>query len=343
MARRNVRKTKNKTGKSWRGRLVKWMAATCFTVACFVAAHYIYDYLKWTDWNGQISRLGEKFREKLPDEPLDVSQKELESLAGDGIKKAQEAVADVKESFSEQKVTATQKPVFPKDVELPVLLQKRTEQIIRHEGYTVSYNSDYRIANWVAYELTDKEASSTEYSRQNKFCPDPEVKGASALNEDYSNTGFDRGHLAPAGDMKWSMKAMQESFYFSNICPQRPKLNRGVWRELEEQCRLWAKENGVLYVATGPVIQEKMRRMGKNRVGVPSMFYKVLCTVVDGKYEAIGFLFENKNYKGNETMQQHIVTVDSVEVVTGIDFFPALPDEIEDKIEAVVNSGAWSF
>ena len=232
---------------------------------------------------------------------------------------------------------------LPKGSELPQLKRKRTEQIIQHEGYTVSYNADYRIANWVAYVLTDKEARSDKAERQNKFVVDPLVKGASATNEDYTRTGFDRGHLAPAGDMKWSEKAMRESFYLSNITPQRPGLNRGIWKELEEQIRLWARENGAVLIATGPVIpDEELSRLGKNRVGVPRQFYKVLCMVVNNQLEGVGFLFENRDY-GTTPLQQLMVPIDSVEQVTGIDFFPALPDAEERRMEATVHTGLWSF
>ena len=232
---------------------------------------------------------------------------------------------------------------LPKGVELPQLKRKRAEQVIQHEGYTVSYNSDYRIANWVAYVLTDKEARSDKAERQNKFVVDPLVKGASATNEDYTRTGFDRGHLAPAGDMKWSEKAMRESFYLSNITPQRPGLNRGIWKELEEQIRLWARENGAVLIATGPVIpDEELSRLGKNRVGVPRQFYKVLCMVVNNQLEGVGFLFENRDY-GTTPLRQLMVPIDSVEQVTGIDFFPALPDTEERRMEATVHTDLWSF
>ena len=232
---------------------------------------------------------------------------------------------------------------LPKGSELPQLKRKRTEQIIQHEGYTVSYNADYRIANWVAYVLTDKEARSDKAERQNKFVVDPLVKGASATNEDYTRTGYDRGHLAPAGDMKWSEKAMRESFYLSNITPQKPGLNRGIWKELEEQIRLWARENGAVLIATGPVIpDEELNRLGKNRVGVPRQFYKVLCMVVNNQLEGVGFLFENRDY-GTTPLRQMMVPIDRVEQVTGIDFFPALPDDEERQMEATVHTDLWSF
>ena len=224
----------------------------------------------------------------------------------------------------------------------PRCLDKVSQQIIRHEGYTVSYNSDYRVANWVAYELTSTEAKSKKNERSNKFVRDPQVKGASAENGDYTRTGYDRGHLAPAGDMKWSAKAMRESFYLSNITPQKPGLNRGVWKDLEEQCRMWATDNGALLIATGPVLTPDLKRLGKNRVAIPKLFYKVICTVQNNRYEAIGFLFENRDY-GQISLKDLMIPVDSVEKVTHIDFFPTLPDEVEKRMEASVNKNAWSF
>ncbi len=231
---------------------------------------------------------------------------------------------------------------FQAGAEIPVLEIRRKEQIIRHEGYTVSYNSDYRIANWVAYELTAEEATSKKNERSNKFVSDPMVKGATATNEDYTRSGYDRGHMAPAGDMKWSARAMRESFYLSNICPQKPGLNRGIWKDLEEQARLWAKENGSLLIVTGPVIADDLKRLGKNRVGIPKTFYKVICTIAGGKPEGVGFLFDNKDY-GKTSLRSMMIPIDSVEKVTGIDFFPSLPDSIENSMEAGVDDSRWSL
>jgi len=270
-------------------------------------------------------------------------------------KKGQETVSSKKAVTApkqkvQDKISANKAPAkpstktfkIPANTEIPRLKEKRQEQVIKHEGYTVSYNSEYRIANWVAYELTATEAKSKKTERSNKFVSDPQVKGATAMNEDYTRSGYDRGHLAPAGDMKWSAKAMRESFYLSNICPQKPKLNRGIWKDLEEQCRLWALDNGSLLIVTGPVITGDMKRLGKNKVAIPKSFYKVLCYYTEKGYKGIGFLFENRDYKDN-SLKSMVIPIDSVEKVTGIDFFPSIPDDQEKEMEATVDWSSWSF
>jgi endonuclease G len=168
---------------------------------------------------------------------------------------------------------------IPQKAEIPVLKNGQREQIIAHEGYTVSYNAIFKIPNWVAYELTEEKIKNAKAKRHNKFVPDPQVKGATAMNEDYSHTGYDRGHMVPAGDMKWSEKVMRETFYFSNICPQDRGLNSGVWNDLEMTIRVWAKENKLIYIVCGPIIEDDLKRLGNNRVGVPRKFYKVVWTL----------------------------------------------------------------
>ena len=259
--------------------------------------------------------------------------------SGTSGKKAAQATKN-KQTTNPKKGTSAY--TFQEGAEIPRLKNKQKEQVIKHEGYTVSYNSEYRIANWVAYELTATEAKSKKTERSNKFVSDPQVKGATAMNEDYTRSGYDRGHLAPAGDMKWSAKAMRESFYLSNICPQKPKLNRGIWKDLEEQCRLWALDNGSLLIVTGPVITGDMKRLGKNKVAIPKSFYKVLCYHTEKGYKGIGFLFENRDYKNN-SLKSMVIPIDSVEKVTGIDFFPSIPDDQEKEMEATVDWSSWSF
>ncbi|MDR1936934.1 MAG: DNA/RNA non-specific endonuclease, partial [Tannerellaceae bacterium] len=217
----------------------------------------------------------------------------------------------------------------------------KKEQIIYHEGYTVSYNSDYKIANWVAYELTAEEADSKDVKRKDNFIPDPMIaEEESATSEDYSGSGYDRGHLAPAGDMKWSEKAMQESFYFTNICPQNRGLNTGIWNTLENQCRKWAARYGKLLIVTGPVvIEDSLKQLGKQGVAIPNAFYKVICIPCADKPKGIGFLFENRTYV-KTSIRSMAVSIDSVESVTGIDFFPSFPLEVQKEMEA---STDWKY
>jgi endonuclease G len=145
--------------------------------------------------------------------------------------------------------------VIRRDLELPAV--KKGEQVIRHAGYSFVYNEAYEQAAWVAYELTEKETDK-QYDRTDKFIPDPSVITGSATDSDYSGSGYDRGHLAPAADMGWSSTSMAESFYFSNMSPQVPGFNRGIWKRLEEQVRSWAIEYDTIYVVTGPVLKGNM-------------------------------------------------------------------------------------
>ena len=217
-------------------------------------------------------------------------------------------------------------------LEIPVMQSRTGGQLIKRKGYTLSYNADYKTPQWVAWELTGKETKGKE-ERTNKFLPDPDVRGAKAYSNDYTKSGYDRGHMAPAADMKWSKQAMAESFYMSNICPQNPNLNRGDWNDLEEKSRQWAKKYGAVYIACGPVYDHgKPKRIGNNKVAVPDAFYKVILINDSKTPQAIGFLFPNK--AGHKPLKKYIVTVDSVEKRTGIDFFPALPDDVENRIEA---------
>ena len=244
-------------------------------------------------------------------------------------------------SYSEAKDKPLNLPVGS-SLEEVVTNSQMQEWLIRYQGFTVSFNPETHQPNWVSWELLASETDGeTAREKSSGFAVDPNAPGC-ARPTDYTRSGYDRGHMAPAGDMKWSAKAMRESFYLSNICPQKPGLNRGIWKDLEEQARLWAKENGSLLIVTGPVITDDLKRLGKNRVGIPKTFYKVICTITNGKPEGVGFLFDNKDY-GKTPLKSMMIPIDSVEKVTGIDFFPSLPDSIENPMEAYVNDGSWSF
>lgn len=225
-----------------------------------------------------------------------------------------------------------------KDLEIPTLLTPRQQQIIRHTGYTVSYNKDTKLPNWVSYELTRAETKGKE-KRSNRFIADPLVKGAIATNADYTRSGYDKGHMAPAADMKWSPVAMNESFYFSNMCPQHPQLNRRGWKKLEDKIRDWAVADSAIIIICGPVIKKQPKTIGKNKVAVPQQFFKVILSPFVKPMRAIGFLFNNE--QSVDPLSAYVVTVDSIERLTNMDFFSLLPDELENMIEAEANYFQW--
>ena len=222
---------------------------------------------------------------------------------------------------------------------IPQFTKSTKSQVIEHCGYTVSYNEQRCNPNWVAYELTAEEVDGTE-PRGSKFIPDPKVKGRQAVDDDYRNSGWDRGHLAPAADMKWSEQAMDESFYLSNISPQNGNLNRGVWKSIEELARDNANRYGKILVVTGPVFTSKkgLGYIGDNRVLIPNGFYKVLLAYKDG-YTGIGFYCEN--IAGKKKLQTYAKSIDEIEEITGIDFFHLIPDDIEADTESQFDWNDW--
>ena len=227
------------------------------------------------------------------------------------------------------------------ELEIPLLSDSgRSQQVIRHTGYTVSYNSTLRLPNWVAYELTREEARGTE-KRSDRFVADPQIEGTTVTNADYARSGYDKGHMAPAADMKWSRTAMKESFYFSNICPQHPELNRRKWKDLEEKIRDWGIADSAVVIVCGPIIGKSNATIGRNKVTVPQRFFKVILSPYTNPPRAIGFLFPNE--RSVAPLHSYAVTVDSVEQVVGMDFFSALPDELENAVEAELTPSQWGI
>jgi endonuclease G len=224
------------------------------------------------------------------------------------------------------------------NIELPK--PKESEEIIKHFAYALSYNELFEQANWVAYELTDIETIS-HFERTNKFIVDDLVKTGSATNDDYKKSGYDRGHLAPAGDMGWSEQAMKESFYYSNISPQNPSFNRGIWKKTEELTREWAVENKSLYIVTGPILKKKLPTIGPNKVSIPNYYFKAILDYSEPEIKAIAFLIPNKASK--ELLQNFTVNIDSLEHLTGYDFYYQLPDSIENRLEKnnIISNWNW--
>lgn len=265
----------------------------------------------------------EKTEEKIIEKAIDKGVEKLEEGLNIVFDKARDYY---KEHISPD---SSQVPYYER-LEIPQSKKKLKEQVVEHKGYTVSYNTTWLIPNWVAYELTDEEVVG-QVSRADKFVPDPDIKGRCSTTDDYKGSGYDRGHMAPAGDMKWDAKAMEESFYTTNICPQNHNLNAGDWKELEEQVRDWAIKNEKVYVVCGPIMKQKYETIGQNNVAVPDSFYKVVLMYKDGNWRALGFVFANK--AGNKPLDTYAKSIDEVEKITGFDFFSVLPDEIENEIE----------
>ncbi len=208
-----------------------------------------------------------------------------------------------------------------------------------YDGMTVNFNPSLHIPNWVAWELTGEETKGNE-PRTNKFFQDESVPGC-PRHSDYSYSGYDRGHMAPAGDMKWSKDAMAETFYMTNICPQSHKLNSGSWKKLEEKCRTWALVDSAIYIVCGPVLtDEPIEYIGEARVFVPQRFFKVILAPYANPPRGIGFIMPNGNVPGG--MQKCAVTIDEVERITGHDFFSSLPDEVENEVESQCKFHYWS-
>jgi len=223
-------------------------------------------------------------------------------------------------------------------IEIPEPLKNEREIILHRKGYVASYNSELKIPNWVAWHLTAEHADG-EIKRFGGYWEDEEVPKPRATPEDYKGSGWSHGHMCPAGDNKWDRKAMRETFLLTNMCPQDRSLNSGLWNRIEMDCRKWAKKYGDVYIVCGPVLLNRDHEtIGEHNVVVPEAFFKVILCLY-GTPKAIGFIIRNN--EGKKKRDQYVNTVDDVERITGIDFFPALPDDIEHEVEAYANLDEW--
>ena len=211
-------------------------------------------------------------------------------------------------------------------------------ELVLHTYYALSYVEDHEQAEWVAYELTRERLNENWSERPNSFRPDPDVRTESATPRDYMSSGYDKGHLCPAADMAFNDGAIDETFYMSNMSPQVPAFNGGVWRELEECTRDWARKFKKLYVVTGPIFDQNAKgQIGFSKVTVPSAYYKVLYAPEVQK--TIGFMLPN--VLSEKPLMEYVCTIDAVEKTTGLDFFPKILQGLNAELEASLDASAW--
>ena len=210
-------------------------------------------------------------------------------------------------------------------------------QHVSYCGFDVYYSSTWHLPVCVVYELTSSETSG-KVPRSGKWWNDKSVKGC-AYPEDYTRSGYDRGHMIPAGDLKWSKKAMDDSFVMSNVCPQNHGLNEGGWNNLERKVREWAQREKSVVVFSGPIVAATDTvTLGVSHVRVPSGFYKIIATI-GSAMRVVAFIYPNAEADGD--LNQYVVTVDEVESLTGIDFFNTLPIDLQQRIESTKNLNYW--
>ena len=217
----------------------------------------------------------------------------------------------------------------------------KCDTLIDRPGYALGYIEYHEQAAFVIYKLTAREALTKEAQRTNRFRSDPEIPTGSATTADYRRSGYDRGHLAPAADMAFSVQTMADSFFMSNMSPQKPAFNRGIWKRLEEQVRQIAIREKTIYVVTGPILPKKKKvTIGANKVTVPTHYYKVIFDLTPPR-KMIGFILPNEG--SDRPLEDFAVTVDVVEKATGLDFFSTLPQAVQKRLESTITVSAWDF
>lgn len=232
------------------------------------------------------------------------------------------------------------KPGHYTDLETVTLPKKLAEQIKEYTGFTVSFNMDNGTPNYVAWELLGDEVQ-TDIDRTDNFWQDTEIIGC-PTTKDYTGSGYDRGHMCPAADQKWSQQAMLDCFVMANMCPQDHKLNAGAWNTLESKERQWAQRDSAVMIIAGPIYTDSDTEVfGKtNKVRVPGAFFKVLLAPYIENPRGIAFVYPNMTSPGN--MEDYAMSIDDLEKQLGYDFFPALPDNIEKKVEATYSFSDWN-
>lgn len=215
------------------------------------------------------------------------------------------------------------------------------DTVIDRPGYALGYDELHEQPAWVIYRLTSEELRTKVSTRSNDFRADPDIPTGSATPADYKKTGFDRGHMAPAADMAFSVRTMSDSFYMSNMSPQAPQFNRGIWSKLEKQVRRFAVTEQEVYIVTGPILpQSPSLTIGENKVTVPNAYYKIVYDRSPPQ-KMIAFILPNAG--SSEPLQSFVVTVDRVEEITGLDFFPKLPQPQQEELERTITMENWDW
>lgn len=225
--------------------------------------------------------------------------------------------------------------------EIPSFSKSSDAIVIEHYGYALQFNTIHNCPDWVAWELTKGETYG-KLDRSEKFFADKKLPRRNRVDfYDYKESTYDRGHMCPSADMKWSKNAMYDCFLMSNMCPQNHELNSGSWRILENKCSCWARKEGSLFIICGPLwTSKKPEKIGvSHSVDVPDGFFKCILSLRKGHEKAIAFVF--KNDASNQPVSRACVSVNEVERLTGIDFFCNLNDEIEEKLESSASLSAW--
>jgi len=274
-------------------------------------------------------------RKDQPEEKAD--EKPATQSRQEGISKKETAKSKTDEVAEEP--TDYNKYYYTTSFDFAWPVYSQDDQIVEHEGYTLAYSESIEQAKWVAYKLTATNLSKKVAKRQDNFEEDPDVRSGSATLNDYKGSGYDRGHLAPAGDFSWSQLAMDGTFYLSNISPQVPDFNSGIWNRLEEKVRIWGAKNKELFIVTGPIVEKGAKKIGRSKVSVPQKYYKVILDISEPEIKAIGFILKNEASEKN--FMEFAVTIDVVEKETGLDFFPMVPDDLEKKLEGSINKNLW--
>lgn len=228
--------------------------------------------------------------------------------------------------------------IFPQFNYLPAEIPGH--QIVPYTRFTLSYNETHEQADWVAYEL-DKTEAQMETDRCDCFKKDNNILFGSATPEDYTNTGFDKGHLSPSEDNQLSPGNNRESFLMSNMSPQLYRFNGGIWKDLEEWVRQKAIEYDTIYVVSGPVFINTLGSIGTNEVTIPGYFYKAILRFENRSPKTIAFFIPQVGAIGQ--LKDYIVPVNALETLIGIDFFPALDNSVENVVESRDNSTQWGF
>ncbi len=230
-------------------------------------------------------------------------------------------------------------PQTPVESQVPEeIFPASSGEVVRHIWYALGYSEDHEQAEWVAYELTREHLNENWADRPNSFRPDPGVRTESATPRDYNASGYDKGHLCPAADMAFDAAAIDETFFMSNMSPQVPAFNMGIWRELEELTRDWARRFKRLYVVTGPVLtQPGLGQIGFSKVTVPAAYYKVL--LAPEEQRAIAFILPNE--RSDRLVTDYACSIDKVEKTTEIDFFPRLLKGLGEELEGSLDKNAW--